>query len=104
MRRSEDAEQADDDREQRDAFDERGGEDHLGLDGRGHLGLAGGRLDGATTDATDAEAGTDDGEARTDRGGFPAAAAVSPSAPKAGAATKAARTANGTNLLSLLMI
>jgi hypothetical protein len=63
---SQDGEQAADDREQRDAFDERCGEDHLSLDGRCHLWLASGRLDCTTTDATDAETRADDGEACTD--------------------------------------
>jgi len=67
-RRSEDDhEHADDDREQRDAFDERRRDDHLGLDLAGHLRLAGGRLDGAAADAADAEARANGGETRADR-------------------------------------
>jgi hypothetical protein len=50
-----DAEQRHDDREEGDALDQCGGQDHVGEDAAAHLGLASGALVGRGADATDAE-------------------------------------------------
>jgi len=49
----------DDDREQRDAFHEGRGQDHVDEDAAGHFRLAGDGLHGAAADAADADAGAD---------------------------------------------
>src|SRR5687767_14748644 len=60
--------QRDDDGEQRSAFDERGEDQRTGLDGAGDFRLARHAFGGGTTDAADAEASADHGEAGADGG------------------------------------
>src|SRR5512138_3832154 len=62
-------EQADDDREERRAFDEGGRDDHRGADVAGGGRLAGGALHRGGGEAADAEAGAEDGEAGAEAGG-----------------------------------
>ncbi|EAU68425.1 hypothetical protein STIAU_3339 [Stigmatella aurantiaca DW4/3-1] len=60
---------ADHEREQRGAFDERRGDDHRGADVATGGRLTAGRVHGGGGQLTDAETGTDDGEAGTDTSG-----------------------------------
>src|SRR5215213_160706 len=64
--RSEDRQQTDDDREQRDAFDQRRGDDHRGADLARGLRLTGDRLDSAAADAADAGGTAHDHQAGAD--------------------------------------
>src|SRR5512138_528034 len=62
-------EQRDDDREERRALDEGGGDDHRGADVARGGRLAGGALHRGGGELADAEAGADDGEAGAEAGG-----------------------------------
>src|SRR3990172_7116885 len=62
-------EDADDDREERHAFDEGGRDDHRGADVAGGGRLARRAVEGGSCEAADAEARADDGEAGAEAGG-----------------------------------
>src|SRR6187402_3196503 len=62
-------EEADNASKQRDAFDERGGDQHRGADVAGSFGLTGDAFQRGTGQTADAEAGADGGQASADAGG-----------------------------------
>src|SRR5271170_1973854 len=53
-------------RREGDAFDQCGGDDHVGADLAGGFGLAGDAFDGLAADLTDAPAGADDAQSHAD--------------------------------------
>src|SRR4051812_17079280 len=58
--------QADDEREEGEAFDQCRGDDHVRADGALGFGLPGDGFDGAAADVTDAASGAGDADARAD--------------------------------------